>query len=212
MASPRQGSDNMGDGSPNFSGLAQFFGGLFGNSGAPYEDAMKQYEDYENRAQGVQNPFLNMGTSAIPQFQQWLKGMQDPSGFINALMNKYQQSPYAKFQQQQNVRTFQNLGSASGLTGSTPLTQFAQQNAENISSQDMQNWLSRVLGINTQYGAGLNREIAGGQNAADSLTNMFTTVGNEMGEAAYGREAGRNADRSNIWGGLFDIAKNGLFG
>ena len=102
-------------------GLGQLFGGLFGNSGAPFSDAMKQFQNYYGQAQGYQNPFYQAGTGAIPQYQEWLQGMQNPSGFINNLMSKYQESPFAKFQQQQGVRTAQNMGSASGLTGSTPL-------------------------------------------------------------------------------------------
>jgi len=52
------------------------------------------------------------------------------------------------------MRAANNIGSATGMTGSTPMMQQAQQNAQNISSGDMQNWLSQVLGINNQYGQG----------------------------------------------------------
>jgi hypothetical protein len=186
--------------------LGQLFGGLFGNSGSPYEDAMKQYEKWAGKGEATQNPFLEFGKAGMPMFQDWLKGMQDPSKFINNLMGGYQESPFAKFQQEQGMRAAQNMGSASGLTGSTPLTQFAQENAQNISSKDMQDWLGRVLGVNTQYGQGLGQQIGVGQNAANALTNMFGDMGRQMGEAAYGRQAGRNQDRMNTWGGLFNLA------
>lgn len=203
------GSAGMGGGDIS-SHLGQFFGGLFGNSDAPYEDAMKQYEKWAGKGEATQNPFLDFGKAGMPMFQDWLKGMKDPSSFINNLMGKYQESPFAKFQQEQGMRTAQNLGSASGLTGSTPLTQFAQQNAQNISSQDMQNWLGRVLGINTQYGQGLGQQIGVGQNAANALTGMYGDMGRQMGEAAYGREAAKNQDRSNTWGGLFNLGADAL--
>jgi hypothetical protein len=184
---------------------SQFFGGLFGNSDAPYEDAMKQYKEYAGKAEGVQNPFLEFGKAGMPLFQNWLSGMQDPSKFINNLMGGYQESPYAKFQQQQGMRTAQNVGSASGLTGSTPLMQFAQQNAQDISGKDMNSWLQNVLGVNTQYGQGLGQQIGVGQGAANALTGMYGDMGRQMGEAAYGREAGKNQDRNNMWGGLFNL-------
>jgi len=186
-------------------GLEGFLSGLFGNSGAPYEDAMKQYQHYANQAQNVQNPFLSAGTGAIGNYQHWLQGMQNPSGFINSLMNKYQESPFAKFQQQQAIRAANNLGSASGLTGSTPLQMQAQQNASNISSQDMNQWLQNVLGINTQYGTGQQNLIQGGQSSANALTNLFSNLGQEMGEAAYGKKAGENQDFNNTIGGLLKI-------
>ena len=188
-----------------FSGGAnQFFGGLFGDSGAPYEAANNEYNAAYNRGKEIQNPFYNNGVNAIPQFQQWLNGMKDPSAFINHLMGQYQESPFAKYQQDQATRAARNLGSASGLTGSTPLTQFAEQNARDISSQDLNSWLQNVLGINTQYGAGVNSQITGGQNAANALTNMNTEFGKAMAEAKYGQKAGENQDTSNIWGGIFN--------
>jgi hypothetical protein len=193
-------------------GLGGFLGGLFGDSGSPYKDAMKEYERWAGKGEAAQNPFLDMGKGAIPGFQEWTNSMKDPSGFINKLMGGYQESPYAKFQQEQAMRSAQNMGSASGLTGSTPLTQFAQQNASDISSKDMNQWLQNVLGINTQYGQGLNQQIGYGSHAADMLTQMFGDMGRQMGEGAYGQRAGQLQDRSNMIGGLFDIFKNGLFG
>jgi hypothetical protein len=190
-------------GGGHLAGIGQILSGLFGDSGAPYRDAMKQYEKWGQKGQDVQNPFLNMGKGAIPQYQEWLQSQKDPSGFINNLMNGYQESPWAKYQQDQSARRFGNAGSASGMTGSTPLAQFEQQGMHDISSQDMNQWLSHVLGINTQYGQGLGNEISGGQNAANSLTNLFGNMGNNMAEAAYGKRAGQQQDRNSIWGGLF---------
>lgn len=184
-------------------GLGGMFGGLFGNSGDPYRAAGKEYQDYYNQGKSFQNPFFEAGKGAIPQFQEWLNGMKNPSDFINNLMGQYQESPYAKFQQQQAVRAGQNMGSASGLTGSTPLAQFAEQNARDISSQDMNQWLQNVLGINTQYGAGLSGEMGMGQGAGNVLSNMAMQTGGRLGESEYGRKAGEQSDRNSIWGGLF---------
>jgi hypothetical protein len=181
-------------------------GGLFGDSGAPYEDAMKQYQDWANKAQNVQNPYLQAGQGAIGDYQNWLKKQQDPSGFINNMMNQYQESPYAKFLQQQSIRGGQNAASASGLMGSTPFAQQLQQNAGNIASGDMNQWLQNVLGINTQYGQGQQNLMTGGQNAANALTGMYGDMGRQMGEAAYGKKAGQNQDWSNMIGGGLQLA------
>lgn len=186
--------------------VSTFLSGLMGNSDAPYKDAMKEYEKYGAKAEGVQNPFLQFGQQGMPLFQKWLSSMSDPTSFINNIMKNYQESPYAKFQQEQGLRAAQNMGSASGLTGSTPLTQFAEQQAEGISSADMQNWLRNVLGINAEYGSGLGQQIGVGQNSANTLTGLYGDMGKEMAEAAYGREAGKNQDRNNMWGGLFNTA------
>ena len=181
-------------------------GSLFGDSGAPYDDAMKQYREWAQKAQEAQDPYLKAGQGAIGDYQQWLQGQKDPSGFINNLMGQYQQSPYAKYMQQQSMRAGQNAASAGGLMGSTPFAQQMQQNAGNIASGDMQNWLKNVLGINTQYGQGEQNLMQGGQNAANALTGMYGNMGQQMGEAAYGRRAGQNQDWSNMIGAGLKIA------
>lgn len=175
----------------NFAGILQ---GLFGNSGGPFADAMKQYQQYGSKAEGVQNPFLQAGYSGLNNYQNWLNGMQDPAKFINGLTNQYQASPWSKFLQDQSMRAGTNAASASGLTGSSPMIQQMQQNSSNIASGGMQDWLSHVLGINTQYGAGEADLMHQGANSANTLTGMYGDMGRQMGEAAYGQGAANNND------------------
>lgn len=185
-------------------GIAQ---GLFGNSGAPYAEAGRAYQPFYQEAQKFQNPFYNAGVNNINRFQNWLEGMGNPSDFINRLMGNYQQSPYAKNLQQEAMRAGTNAASASGLIGSTPFAQQLQQNAANISSQDMNQWLQNVLGINTQYGAGLAGLLSGGQHAGDILSQLAEGGGRVAGGSAYGQEFGRQQDRRGLWDSIA-----GLFG
>ena len=186
----------------NLGGLGGILGGLFGNSGKPYDKAMEQYQEWANKAAGQQQPYAEAGRGAIGDYQEWLQGQKNPTEFINNLMGNYQESPYAHYMQQQGIRAGQNAASASGLMGSTPFAQQLQQNAQNISGQDMNQWLQNVLGINTQYGQGQQNLMTGGQNAANALTNMYNQMGERMGEAAYGKQAGRNQDFWNVLGGI----------
>lgn len=192
------------------SGLGGFLGGMFGNSDKPYDAAMDQYQEWANKGQNVQQPYLNAGQGAIGDYQDWLKGQKDPSGYINKMMGQYQESPYAHFLQQQSLRGGQNAASADGTMGSTPMNQQMQQNAGQIASGDMNQWLQHVLGINTQYGQGQQNLMQGGQQSANSLTNMYNNVGNEMGQAAYGKEAGKQQDKWNMIGGGLGML-GGLF-
>ncbi len=187
------------------SGLSNLFSGLFINSGAPYEEAEKQFQKYGQMGAATQSPFYNAGVGALGPYQNWLTSMKDPAAFINAIMQQYSQSPFAKFSQQQNIRSAQNLGSASGLTGSSPLALQTQQNAQNISSQDMQNFLANVLGINTSYGQGYQNLIGTGTGAANALTNLYGDLGKSMAEAEYGRKAGENQDFANTMSGLIKL-------
>ena len=188
------------------SGLSGLFGGLFSDSGAAPGAAMDQYQQWNDKAQQAQNPFYKAGTGAIPDYQKWLQGQQDPSGFINNLMGQYKASPYSQYLQQQSQRGGMNAASASGLMGSTPLMEQMQTNSANIASGDMNQWLQNVLGINTQYGQGQQNLMNMGQNSANALTDMYGNMGQQMGEQAYNKEAGGQNDMWNTIGGAASLA------
>jgi hypothetical protein len=206
--------------SQNFQGgLGSLLSGLFIDKSKPYTDAQNTYKNlfpqvqqYYNQAQQYQNPFYQGGKDAIPQYQNWLNQMQDPSAFINKAMGSYQQSPWAKYEQDQAMRAANNFGSANGLTGSTPLMQQAQQNAAGISSADMQNYMGNIMGVNQQYGAGLQNMMGGGQNAANMLAqilgqqgqNYMNYAGN-MADLDYARSHGQQENTSNIFSGLLKL-------
>lgn len=183
------------------SGLGGMLGGLFGNSGKPYQDYQDEYQKWINQANGVQQPYQNAGKQGLKNYQDWLNGQKDPSGFINGLMGQYSESPYAKYMQQQSLNAGQNAASASGLMGSTPLMQQLQENAGNIASKDQNQWLQDVLGINKQYGEGQNNLVNVGQNSTNALTGLYGQAANNMGQAAYGQTAGKNQDFWNTIGG-----------
>lgn len=219
-------------------GLGNLLSGLFIDQSRPYQNAQNTYQSlfpqimgYLNQGQnylsgnfgqGLQ-PYAQAGTNALPQYQNWLNTMQDPTAFINNTMGKYQESPWAKYQQQQAMHAAQNMGSASGLTGSTPLMQQAQQNASNISSQDMNQWLGNILGVNNQYGSGLQNMISGGQNAQNAMSNMqlqqalaqaglsqsqanmFNQYGQNMSGFDYAKAYGKNQNKDNIFSGLLKL-------
>jgi len=173
--------------------------GLFG-SDKPYNDAMEQYQNNMNQAQGVQQPWLQAGQGAIGDYQKWLRGQQNPSGFINNLMKDYQQSPYNQYLQQESQNAGINAASASGLTGSTPFMQQQQQNAGNIAQGGMNDWLKNVLGINTQYGEGQQNLMKGGQTSANALSGLFQNNGLNAAGSTFGAGQARDQDMSNLFG------------
>lgn len=186
---------------------ANIFGGLFSNPDRPYREAQQSLQQMMPQAQSYNQPFLQAGTRAIPRFENWLGGMSNPSGFINNLMGQYSESPWAKYQQDQSARAFGNAGSAGGMTGSTPLLQFQQQNMHDLSSQDMNQWLQNVLGVNTQYGAGTQNLMLGGQNAANNLQSLMRDYMGANAGLEFGKSGAREGKMGSLIGGL-----TGLFG
>lgn len=174
------------------SGFAQFFSGLGHQSARPYAEGQREYDKYAG-------PWSQAGRGAINPFTNRINQMGDTNGFYNSIMNNYNESPMARFQQQQGMRAAQNMGSATGMTGSTPLMQQAQQNAQNISSQDMQRFFENQMGINKDYLSGQNQLMNYGYNSDQAAAPW-------MGEAAFGKEAGHQQDTANMIGGGAQIA------
>lgn len=191
--------------------LGQFISGFTNDSARPYIKGSDRYGQLAEQGKNYQNPFFQFGREQLPNYGNWLESMKNPTDFINNIMGQYQESPFAHYQQQQAQRAGTNAASASGLIGSTPFAQQLQQNAGNIASQDQNNWLQNVLGINTQYGQGLGGAISGGQHAGDILTQLQQMLAEYQGGAAYGQAAGEGYDRSNRIGGGLGILSS-IFG
>jgi len=149
--------------------------GLFGNSGDPSRNAGREYKNYYDK-----------NIDAI-------SGEKDPSGFINKLLGDYNQSDWAKNLTHQSTNAAVNAASASGLSGSTPLTQQIQQNAGKIASEDQNQWLQNVLGINKDY--------------LDRFTGLTERQGKHAADASYGQTLGQNSDKNEMMQAFTEFLK-----
>lgn len=183
-------------------GLTSLLSGLFGNSGAGYKDAWNAYQPWMQKAASGFAPYQQAGQNGLNGLQSMLGGMSNPSEFINHLMGGYQQSPWAAYSTLQGQRAGNNAASASGMLGSTPFLQQSQQNAQNISSQDMQNWLGNVLNTNQQALQGYGGLADMGLMGAKGLGDIYGNMGQAAGGAAFGEQQGHQNDLGNIFGGL----------
>lgn len=181
--------------------IGNMVGGFFGHSGSPFQAAGNAINQYSQMGANAINPYNQMGQAAMGNYANWAQQMQNPSQFENNLMKNYQESPNAKYMQQQAMRAGQNAGSAAGTQGSTPLALQMQQNAGNISQQDMQNWMQNALGINQQYGNAEGEMMNTGMMSANSLLGLYGNEANAQGEAAAGESAGNNQDQNNFLSG-----------
>ena len=185
--------------------LGSIAGSMFTNPTAPYNNAMQQYQQYAQMGQQAMSPYMQAGQGAIPGFQQWLQSMSNPTQFTNNLMNNYQESPNARYMQEQAIRSAQNAGSATGMVNSTPYTQQVQQNSANISQQDMGNWMQNVLGLNTQYGQGMSNMIGMGENAGNSLLDLYGNEANSMANMQYGKGQAQNQQTGGLISGIAGV-------
>ncbi len=195
------------------SGLNNMFAGATRQNEQPYYDAMEQYKKYFDQAAGYQMPFYNAGTQSLDPYQQRLKQMSDPQDYYNSIMGGYNASPYSQVQQQNSLNQSTNAASASGMSGSTPMQMQMQQNAADISTQDMDKYYSNVNSINQDYMSGLNKLISGGQMSANELTQLTQQMMKMMGRAQFGETMGQNKDTNSMLGGIEQMGMSvaGLF-
>ena len=192
---PNQQNPQSGGSFNNFAdfmpGLSSILGGLFGG------DQHKDFKKMFKQAQGYQQPFYDAGRNALNPYQDSLDKMSNPEEFLKSIMGGYNESPFAKFQKDQGVRSATNQASASGLSGSTPLAHEISDYSQDVSSKDMQQYLNNILGIGKDYRSGLGDLISGGQNSANSLSNLFTQN--------YGNSLGGKNSFSDISGGIMQL-------
>lgn len=177
--------------------LSDLFGG--GN-----KDPMKDANQYLNQIPGVghqgYDPYVNAGLDASGKTKgQYESLINDPTGFINKLMQSYAPSEGYQFQKGQLTKELGNTAAAGGVAG-TPMDQMNQaQGIQGLLGKDMQQFLQNALGV---YGKGLEGEegIAGrGFDASKNLTDLLGGALNQQGTMAFQNAQQQNKDRTDKW-------------
>jgi hypothetical protein len=177
--------------------LSNLFGG---NSNAPMDAA----NPYLNQIPGVghenYDPYVNAGRDASDKTKsKYEELMNDPTGFINKLMEGYKTSEGYNFQKDQLTKELGNTAAAGGVAG-TPMDQMNQaQGIQGLLGKDMQQFLQNALGV---FGKGLEGEegIAGrGFDASKALTDLLgNNLANKAG-LAYKNEVDKNQRSTDLW-------------
>lgn len=186
-------------------GLESIIGNIFNDPRKPWAEAQRAYDPWMGKAAEAYNPFYKGGIEAMGKYQGALDKMSDPSSFINSLMGNYKESDWSKYLKDYANKAGVNAASASGLVGSTPYLQQAQQNAANISSQDMNQWLQNVLGINRDYLSGEADIFGKGFGAASGLGNIFGQRASDEAQMAYNKERAGQQRSGGIIGGVLNL-------
>lgn len=172
---------------------------LFGGGKNP-ADAAKPYLD-QIPGVGHQNydPYINAGRDASSRTKsQYEDLMNDPTGFINKLMEAYKPSEGYQFQKEQLGKEMSNTAAAGGIAG-TPLDQQNQAaGIQGLLSQDQQQFLQNALG---RFDTGLKGEegIAGrGFDASKDLADLLGGSLNQQGGLAFQGQSQQNANKSSL--------------
>lgn len=166
-----------------------------------YQGGVNDYNQYQ---QNLQNQGQMLGKYGNPADWQWQHANMSPDDFYNQLMQGYQQSPQAKYAMNQMTNATDHAASASGMLGSGAYGKALNQNANQISQNDMQQYWNNVMGgMNQQSGAinnfqgqqanyqnGLRWGADTGFNAGSNMGNWAVGEGNTNAQDDWKRQQG----------------------
>lgn len=170
------------------------------------QDLMKQYY---GQATGYMQPFYNSGTQALGDYQKALSGMSNPQQFYQQMMQGYNTSPQAQFQQEQAQKASNQAAAAGGTLGGGAQQKSLADYTQQLTSRDQQQYLNNMLGIHGQYMGGLSGLEQQGYGSAGQMGNWAMNTGNELSNLmsqigqskAYG-DISKGTGLSGLLGGL----------
>jgi hypothetical protein len=172
---------------------------LLGGGSNPADSAMPYLNQISGVGHQYYDPYVNQGLAAGQKAQdQYDTLMNDPTGFINKLMESYKPSEGYQFQKDELTRGMGNTAAAGGFAGTNYDQMQQAQGVQGLLSKDMQQYLQNALGI---YGTGLEGEqgIANqGFQASGSLADYLGSNLGQQGQLAFQGKAQQNANKTSM--------------
>ena len=188
--------------------LHKIFGGGHHNASSAANKYLSQIPDVGHE---YYDPFIQQGQQAGQKAQgQYDALMNDPSGFINKLMEQYKTSEGYNFQKDQLTKDLGATAASGGIAG-TPLDQMNQGQAiQGLLSKDQQQFLENALGV---YGRGLTGQegtATRGYDASGRMADLRGGALNQQGGLAFHDAQQRNQNQSELFQSLMQALGGGL--
>lgn len=180
-----------------------------------------QMQQFQQMQQNLA-PYMQLGTSTIPQLQQLLGGdrLNTPFSF-NPTMQQLEQTPGYQFTLQQGNKALDNAMAAKGLSLSgAQLKGLDAYNTGLASNTFQQQYQNALQNFNTNYGQAADQynRMSGlvglGQNAAAGVGNAglqtASNIGNNITSGANAQAAGQVGSANALSGGLSGLGANSL--
>lgn len=176
--------------------LSSIFGS--GNNN-PANKAMPYFQQIPGIAHQTYDPYVQQGQEAGKIAQgQYSQMAQDPTAFINHLMEGYKPSEGYQYNQKEMMNAANNSAAAGGMVG-TPQDQIGREKlTQGLLSQDMQQWLNNLMGA---QGVGLQGEQNMYNTGAQASGAMGSDIMNAMGtqgSLAFQGQANQNQSRNDL--------------
>lgn len=159
-------------------------GGAKGDASKGYDEANRYLDPYRKGGLEDYNKYRNyadqFGKNLAPfaGAGNWQYGQinKSPMDYYNQIMQGYNQSPQAKYEQEQAMRAANAGGAASGMLGSGAYQKAIQQNASDISARDQQRYFGNVMGSN-QMQMGYLNNLNNRQDQFNAMQQYLTGLG-----------------------------------
>lgn len=158
----------------------------FMNPQKGYEDAMKQYQQYFQQAQGGLAPWMQNGMNQYGRLNEQVNELGDPAALEGKWASGYSESPYAQQLTKEATSSGENAASSMGLLGSSAALGNIQKSAGNIMQSDRQNYMNDLM---QKYMAsvGIGQNLYGvGAGAAGQMSGNALNAGENMAGLQYG--------------------------
>ena len=163
------------------------------HAGAMRNLAMKELEQVPGVAQEHYNPYIQQGNEAQNRATGLYNQMtENPMDYLNQIISGYRPSQGYQFREGRALEAARNSAAQGGLTGTRNDQIQRAELVNDIMGQDIQQYLSNVLGI---QGAGLSgqqhlsdRGYNASQSLADILTNALSEKAGIYNDRALGFE------------------------
>ncbi len=169
----------------------------------PANAAMPYYKQVPDVAHQTYDPYIQRGQQAGSIAQGQYDAMsQDPTSFINKLMEAYKPSEGYKFKQDELGRAAANTAAAGGMRG-TPQDQENQMKiTQGLLGEDMQQWLQNLLGVQQTGLTGEQNMYNTGFGASSAMGGDIMNALGTQGSLAYQGQANQNQSANDLFKAL----------
>lgn len=176
---------------------------LLTDRGQPYERAAERMEDIGDIAQQYYGPYAQAGQQALEDLQQRFGAMaQSPTDVMGDIMEQYEESPRAQFEQQQLERSLGNTAAAGGFAGTPYHQQQVGDQVQQLLSKDMERYLQDALGIQRTGLAGEQDIMGKGLQAGGQLADVLGTLRGQQAGLGFRGEMAQQTGQESITNAL----------
>lgn len=192
-------------------GLASMAGGLAGLFGGgqknPADAAMPYLQGIPGQTLPYYQPWMQGGQNAMNQSQGVYGQMtNDPNSYYDKIASGYKESPGYQWKLKQGMNASNNAAAAGGMAGSLQHQQQSTEMANGIASQDFNDYLSQVLGINKTGLQGNENAMNRGFDASKGYADLLGSNAAQQAGLAFQGQSGENSKSQSGWESLFSGA------